>query len=122
LPALTTQTALESFKNQSLFHEGMAEKDHGLGPVKRFGVRYGRTVKVKRAAVEIMKKQSTKCPYCNKDKVERKSKGIWHCTKCRNTFTGQAYTFAAKPAALPPVEQVLAEIEKPAEEETEAEV
>lgn len=97
----------------------MPEKEAGLGPVKRFGPRYGRTVKVKRAAIELLQKASTKCPYCAKDKVVKKSKGVWHCTKCKNTFTGQAYTFAAKPsmAALPPVEQVLAEIEKPAEEE-----
>lgn len=100
----------------------MTEKKQGLGPVKRFGVRYGRTVKFKRAAIELMQKASTKCPYCAKDKVVRKSKGIWHCEKCKNTFTGQAYTFAAKPSitALPPIEDVLAE-ETPAEEEASEE-
>jgi len=100
----------------------MAEKDQGLGPVKRFGVRYGRTVKFKRAAIEIMQKQSTKCPYCHKDKVEKITKGVWHCTKCHNKFTGQAYTFVAKPSitALPPIEEVLAEQETPEEEAEEA--
>jgi large subunit ribosomal protein L37Ae len=98
----------------------MVEKELGLGPVKRFGPRYGRTVKVKRAAVEMLQKKSTKCPYCNKHKIMRKAAGIWHCTKCKNTFSGQAYTFVAKPSitALPPIEQVLAEQETPAEEET----
>ncbi len=94
----------------------MAEKDIGLGPVKRFGTRYGRTVKVKRAAVETLQKKSTKCPYCNKNKVIRKSKGIWHCTKCKNTFAGQAYTFVSKPAVLPPIEEVMAEQENTSEE------
>jgi len=99
----------------------MPEKEFGLGPVKRFGPRYGRTVKVKRAAVEIMQKKSTKCPYCSKERVVRKSKGIWHCTKCRNTFAGQAYTFTAKPAALPPIEELLAETQKQhSDEESEA--
>lgn len=95
----------------------MAEKKEGLGPVKRFGVRYGRTTKFKRAVIEKMQKASTKCPYCNKHQVKRQAKGIWHCLKCKNTFTGQAYTFTAKPsiAALPPIEEVLAERE---EEET----
>lgn len=97
----------------------MAEKKEGLGPVKRFGVRYGRTVKFKRAVIEKMQKASTKCPYCHKDKVEKISKGIWHCLKCKNKFTGQAYTFVAKPATLPPVEQVLAELQEPAEEPVE---
>jgi large subunit ribosomal protein L37Ae len=100
----------------------MAEKKQGLGPVKRFGTRYGTTAKVKRAVIETTQKNSTKCPYCLKHKIVRKTKGIWHCTKCKNTFTGQAYTFTAKPGitALPPIEQVLAEQEQPAEEETEA--
>ncbi len=97
----------------------MAEKQEGLGPVKRFGVRYGRTVKFKRAAIEKLQKASTKCPYCNKHKVVRKSKGVWNCTKCKNTFSGQAYTFVAKPSltALPPVEHVLTEIQQPEPED-----
>lgn len=99
----------------------MPEKELGLGPVKRFGPRYGRTVKFKRAAIETMQKKSKKCHYCSKNKVIRKAKGIWHCKKCKITFAGQAYTFVAKPAALPPIEEVLAEtLEKPAEEESEA--
>ncbi len=97
----------------------MAEKRVGLGPVKRFGVRYGRTVKVRRAAVEVMQKNSTKCPFCNKHQVKRLAKGIWNCYKCNNKFTGQAYTFVAKPSItkLPPIEEEMA---IPEEEETEA--
>lgn len=97
----------------------MAEKKEGLGPVKRFGVRYGRTTRFKRAAIERLQQSSTKCPYCHKDKVIKKSKGIWHCTKCLHTFTGQAYTFSAKSTleALPPIEQVLAEVQQPEQEE-----
>jgi large subunit ribosomal protein L37Ae len=100
----------------------MPEKKQGLGPVKRFGTRYGAPLKLRRATIEIMQKNSTKCPYCLKHKVVRKTKGIWHCTTCKNTFTGQAYTFVPKPslATLPPIEQVLAEIQEPSEEETEA--
>lgn len=95
----------------------MPEKKQGLGSVKRFGVRYGRTTRFKRAAIERLQQSSTKCPYCHKDNVIKKSKGIWHCTKCLHTFTGQAYTFVAKPAALPPIEQVLAEVQQPEQEE-----
>ncbi len=99
----------------------MAEKKIGLGPVKRFGTRYGRTTKFKRAAIEVMQKNSTKCPYCNKHKVIRKSKGIWYCTKCKNKFAGQAYTFVAKPSmeSLPPIAEVLAETQKKPDEETQ---
>ena len=101
----------------------MAEKKQGLGRVKRFGVRYGRTTKFKRAAIERLQQSSTKCPYCNKHKVTRKSKGIWTCSTCKNTFTGQAYTFVAKPSitALPPIEEVLAETKEQQEETPENE-
>jgi ribosomal protein L37AE/L43A len=124
LAGLSRALALsKALKSDWGFHEHMPEKKQGLGPVKRFGVRYGTTVKVKRAAIEVMQKNSTKCPYCLKDKAERKTKGVWHCLKCNNTFTGQAYTFSAKSTltSLPPVEQVLAEIQKPAAEEAEEE-
>jgi len=79
-----------------VFERDMAKKRVGLGPVKRFGVRYGRTVKIKRAAIEVMQKNSTKCPYCSKHQVKRQAKGIWQCGKCDNKFTGQAYTFETK--------------------------
>jgi len=100
----------------------MPKTKEGLGPVKRFGVRYGRTVKFKRAAVEMLQKASTKCPYCAKHHVKRISKGVWNCLKCGNKFTGQAYTFTLKSAmsSLPPIAQVLAEIKRPAEENEEA--
>ena len=101
----------------------MAEKRQGLGRVKRFGVRYGRTTRFKRAAIERLEQSSTTCPYCHKDKVVKLSKGIWHCTKCKNKFTGQAFTFSAKPSltTLPPIEQVLAEQEQQVEEAEETE-
>jgi ribosomal protein L37AE/L43A len=102
----------------------MVEKRQGLGRVKRFGVRYGRTTRYQRAAIERLEQASTKCPYCHKDKVVKLSKGIWHCTKCMNKFTGQAFTFSAKPAMamLPPIEKVLAETQqRPVEEPEETE-
>ena len=64
----------------------------GLGPLKRFGARYGRTVKHKRAKVEREQKAAHKCPYCAKPKVSRVSYGIWECSKCKNKFTARAYT------------------------------
>jgi large subunit ribosomal protein L37Ae len=63
-----------------------------LGPTKRFGARYGRTVKHKVAKIERIMKQKHACPYCSKQQVKRKSAGIWHCKKCNSTFTGRAYT------------------------------
>ena len=66
----------------------------GLGPVKRFGVRYGRTVKHKRAKVEIEQKKPQLCPYCRRPKAKRLSAGIYKCKKCNAKFTGRAYFLA----------------------------
>jgi large subunit ribosomal protein L37Ae len=58
---------------------------------KRFGARYGRTIRSKIAKVENVARNSTKCPYCNKDGLKRVSAGIYNCSKCNAKFTGQAY-------------------------------
>ncbi len=67
--------------------------------IKRFGVRYGRTIKRKLGLIEAQQRAAHQCPYCRYKKVSRKSAGIWHCAKCDATFTSRAYT-VAKPAAV----------------------
>ena len=74
----------------------MAEAQKGLGPVKRFGTRYGRTLKHKLAKIEVEQKKKHKCPYCAKPKVSRVSYGIWYCKKCDSKFTARAYTVGQK--------------------------
>jgi large subunit ribosomal protein L37Ae len=69
----------------------MAKANIGLGSVKRFGVRYGRTVKVKMAAIETMQRAKHKCPFCHKSQVRRVTAGVWQCEKCKVKFTGRAY-------------------------------
>lgn len=59
---------------------------------KRFGTRYGRTVKQKVAKVEAVSKAKYKCPYCSAQKVKRKMAGIWECAKCGKVFTAKAYS------------------------------
>ena len=66
-------------------------KKAGLGSIKRFGPRYGRTVKTKVAKIERMQRAKHKCPYCNHLKVRRESVGVWQCGKCDAKFTGRAY-------------------------------
>lgn len=69
----------------------MAEK-LGLGSVKRFGVRYGRTTKHRLAKIERAQKAPQKCPYCLKLGVKRISVGIFTCPTCKAKFTGKAFT------------------------------
>ena len=74
----------------------MAVLKKGLGPVKRFGTRYGRTPKHKLAKIEIEQKKRQKCPYCSRSSVKRLAFGIWKCTKCDSKFTAGAYTVGKK--------------------------
>ncbi len=74
----------------------MAKIKKGLGSIKRFGPRYGRTVKLKLAKIEGEQRKKHKCPYCNSLTVKRVSSGIWYCKKCNSKFTGKAYTLSKK--------------------------
>ena len=68
----------------------MAKKT--LGSAKRFGARYGKTVKSKVAKIEAEQRKLHKCPYCTYEKVKRQATGIWECRKCGAKFTGRAYS------------------------------
>lgn len=68
------------------------KKNKGLGSARRFGARYGRTVKLRLAKIERMQKQPQKCPFCLKKKAKRIAMGIFECGKCSSKFTGKAYT------------------------------
>jgi large subunit ribosomal protein L37Ae len=63
-----------------------------LGSIKRFGARYGRTVKHKLAKAEAPLKKFQVCPFCKALKVKRVSAGVWQCRKCGAKYAGKAYT------------------------------
>ena len=73
----------------------MAEVEK-YGSTKRFGVRYGRTLKERFGKIEKEQRKWHKCPYCNQLKVRRLSLGIWQCRKCGVKFTGKAYSTKEK--------------------------
>jgi large subunit ribosomal protein L37Ae len=71
-------------------------KEKSFGSVKRFGPRYGRTVKHKLSKIEAELKKKHKCPYCHSPSVKRVAVGIWSCKKCNSKFTGKAYSVSKK--------------------------
>jgi large subunit ribosomal protein L37Ae len=94
-----------------------------VGTAKRFGARYGKTVKERVAKVEEQQRKKHKCPYCNKVKVKRISAGIWECRGCMAKFTGKAYSpteriLTRKPKDEEPMEDLL--LEQPKEKEEKA--
>lgn len=66
------------------------------GSVKRFGPRYGRTLKERFGKIETEQRKKQKCPYCSALKVKRIAIGIWGCKKCGAKFTGKAYSVSKK--------------------------
>lgn len=69
----------------------MAKKKR-FGSVKRFGSRYGRTIRERTSVIEQAKFSKHKCPYCEAIRVKRASLGVYECTKCLKRFTGKAYS------------------------------
>ena len=63
-----------------------------FGSVKRFGSRYGRTIRADVARIEKDVRRKHKCSLCSKVGVKRVAAGIWECQKCGAKFTGRAYT------------------------------
>ncbi|MDA1197380.1 MAG: 50S ribosomal protein L37ae [Nanoarchaeota archaeon] len=67
---------------------------------KKFGTRYGRTLKGRFGKIEAEQRKKHICPYCRKESVKRVAVGIWNCKKCDKKFTGRAYTLAIKKKAV----------------------
>jgi large subunit ribosomal protein L37Ae len=63
-----------------------------FGATKRFGARYGRSIKHAFGKIEKEQRKLHKCPYCNRVSVKRIAVGIWNCRKCGAKFTGKAYS------------------------------
>tara|TARA_Y100000294_G_C8481742_1_gene307047 strand:+ start:77 stop:376 length:300 start_codon:yes stop_codon:yes gene_type:complete len=84
-------------------------KKKSLGSVKKFGPRYGRTVKKKFGIIETEQRKLHECPYCSYDKVKRIAVGIWRCNKCKAKFSGKAYSIKKEITVKKPKEKVIEE-------------
>jgi large subunit ribosomal protein L37Ae len=93
-----------------------------LNSTKRFGSRYGRSLKERLAKIEVEYRKKNKCPYCGKNKVKRVAVGIWLCNACNTKFTGKAYSIFKKIVTKEqkePQEEVVVEKEEEVSEEEE---
>jgi|GEM_PF-1555616 large subunit ribosomal protein L37Ae len=62
-----------------------------LGPVARYGARYGVRIRQRILEIEREAARETTCPRCGKPKVKRVSTGIFQCTHCEYKFAARAY-------------------------------
>lgn len=97
----------------------IATKEKSFGSVKRFGTRYGRTVKYKLSKIEAELKKKHKCPYCHSLSAKRLAAGIWCCKKCKAKFTGKAYSVAKRISVRERPEEELLEVEMTKKEKGE---
>lgn len=67
-----------------------------LTSTKRFGPRYGITVKQRFDKIEQLQKKLYQCTSCKKMKVKRLGLGIWQCMGCNIKFAGKAYSFGTE--------------------------
>ena len=56
-----------------------------IASIKRFGVRYGRSLKERMGKIEAEQRKLHRCPYCGKMSVKWQAIGIWLCKKCGST-------------------------------------
>lgn len=68
-----------------------------MSSAKKFGPRYGRTLKNKFAKVEAMQRIKYPCPSCGYPASKRIAVGIWYCKKCSSKFTSRAYSVVKAP-------------------------
>jgi len=69
----------------------MPSKTKKVGAAGRYGVRYGRTLKLRVVKIEKDQKKKYTCPTCMKQSLKRLSSGIWACNKCGTKMAGKAY-------------------------------
>jgi large subunit ribosomal protein L37Ae len=69
----------------------MTSKSKKSKSAGRFGVRYGKRVRINLVEIEKKQRKNQKCPFCSKKRIKRLSKGIWKCSKCCKKFAGDAY-------------------------------
>lgn len=59
---------------------------------KRFGARYGSTLRKRVGMIEAKMAAPHRCPRClTPGRLKRLSVGIWRCRKCGYTFAGGAW-------------------------------
>ncbi|MCK4808517.1 MAG: 50S ribosomal protein L37ae [Candidatus Aenigmarchaeota archaeon] len=72
----------------------------------RYGIRYGKKIRDKTAAVESNSRAVHKCPSCLKKGLKRQAAGIWQCRICNLKLAGGAYS--PKTSATKIIENALA--------------
>eukprot|EP01016_Furgasonia_blochmanni_P054529 TRINITY_DN8_c0_g1_i1.p2 TRINITY_DN8_c0_g1~~TRINITY_DN8_c0_g1_i1.p2 ORF type:complete len:166 (-),score=70.27 TRINITY_DN8_c0_g1_i1:312-809(-) len=77
----------------------MTKRTKKVGITRKYGVRYGASLRKIIKKFEIQQHAKYFCPFCGKNGMRRVSVGIWHCKPCFKTIAGGAWTLTT-PAAV----------------------
>ena len=66
-------------------------KTKKLGPLARYGPRYGYTTKKRALNIETKQRRKQTCEKCGRTSLKRKSNALWVCTKCDAVMAGGAF-------------------------------
>lgn len=76
----------------------MTKHTKKVGPVGKYGTRYGSSIRKHLKKIEISQHKNYDCNFCGKKKVKRTSVGIWSCKGCNRTVSGGAWTLYTQAA------------------------
>ncbi|KAF8202389.1 putative RPL43B-60S large subunit ribosomal protein [Pholiota molesta] len=77
----------------------MTKRTKKVGITGKYGTRYGASLRKQVKKMEISQHARYTCTFCGKDSVKRTAVGIWHCSACRKTIAGGAWTVSTTAAA-----------------------
>ncbi len=79
----------------------MSNSAKKIGPVARFGPRYGVRIRSRILEVEKEMARAIPCPRCGATAVEREASAIWTCRHCGYKYAARAYVGTPRKIAKP---------------------
>lgn len=79
----------------------MSNSAKKLGPVARYGPRYGVRIRSRILEVEKERHRPIPCPKCGISAVEREATAIWRCRHCGYKYASRAYVGTPRKLNIP---------------------
>merc|ERR1712070_1352989 len=76
----------------------MTKRTKKVGIARKYGVRYGSSLRKLMKKFETMQRQRYVCPFCGKATVRKVSVGIWRCRACKKIMAGGAWSLTTSVA------------------------
>jgi len=77
----------------------MTKRTKKVGISRKYGCRYGSSLRKLMKKFETMQRQRYVCPFCGKAAIRKISVGIWRCKACKKKLAGGAWELTTATAA-----------------------